>query len=178
MALYATASELASYLQKDLDTSTATLVLTVASATFAREAETAFAATTVTYSDTVYGGGELELPYRQVTAVSQVRVNSAVITGWSLRLNTLYRSAGFGYRYAWPPDQVDVDLTYGYTTVPDDVKGAVLEMAAQAYDVPVAAVSSEQIDDYAIRYATTGGGIQLTASAAATAASYRGLLIS
>jgi hypothetical protein len=61
--------------------------LTVASATFAREAETAFAATTVTYSDTVYGGGALELPYRQVTAVSQVRVNSVVITGWSLRLN-------------------------------------------------------------------------------------------
>jgi hypothetical protein len=40
MALYATASELASYLQQDLDTATATLVLTVASGAFAREADT------------------------------------------------------------------------------------------------------------------------------------------
>jgi hypothetical protein len=178
MALYATASELASYLQKDLDTSTATLVLTLASATFAREAETAFTATTVTWSTTADGCSEIELPYRPVTAVSQVRINGVIVTGWSLRLNTIYRTAGFGYRFAYPPDQADIDLTHGYTSAGDDVKGAVLETAAQAYDVPLGAISSETIDDYAVRYATSGGGIQLTASAAALAASYRGLLIS
>jgi hypothetical protein len=177
MALYATASELASYLQKDLDTSSATLVLTVASGRFAYEADTAFSATTVTYSAIADGCDVIELPYKPVTAVSQVRVNSVVITGWTLRLNCLYRTAGFGYRFAYPPDQVDVDLTYGYTAVPDAVKGAVLEMAAQAYDVPVGAITGETIDDYAVRYATTGGGLQLTSSAADLAASYRGLLI-
>jgi hypothetical protein len=177
MTLLATASELASYLQKDLDTASATLVLQVASARFAREAGTAFVATTVTYSAVADGCAELELPYKPVTAVSAVRVNGVAITGWSLRLNTLYRTAGFGYRYAWPPDQVDVDLTHGYTAAGDDVKGAVLETAAQAYDIPVGAVVSESIDDYAVRYATTGGGLQLTRSAAALAAGYAGILI-
>jgi hypothetical protein len=177
MALYATAAELASYLQKDLDTASATLVLTIASARFARDAETAFSATNVTYSVLVYGDTWLELPYKPVTAVSAVRINGVAITGWSLRLNTLYRITGFGYRNAWTPDQADVDLTYGYTTVTDDVKGAVLETAAQAYEVPVGAITSESIDDYAVRYATTGGGLQLTKSAADLAAGYRGLLI-
>lgn len=177
MALYATASELASFLQKDLDTASATLVLTIASGRFAYEADTAFAATNTTYSVVVDGCSSLELPYRPVTAVSAVRVNGVTITGWVLRLNTLYRTAGFGYRNAWPPDQLDADLTYGYAAVSDAVKGAVLETAAQAYDVPVSAVTSESIDDYAVRYATTGGGLQLTASAAALAASYRGVLI-
>lgn len=177
MAQYATAAELASYLQKDLDTASANQVLTIASARFAREAETAFAATSVTYTDTVYGNTSIDLPYRPVTAVSQVRLNGNVITGWTLRAGGLYRSAGFGYLHAWPPDEVAVDLTHGYVTVPDDVKGAVLEMAAQAYEVPVGAIVSESIDDYAVRYATTGGGLQLTTSAAALAAGYRGLLI-
>jgi hypothetical protein len=177
MALYATPEELASYLQKDLDSSSATLVLSIVSARFAREAETAWAATTVTYTDTVDGSTDVVLPYRPVTAVSAVRINGVTITGWTLRNGIIYRTAGFGYRFAYPPDQIDVDLTYGYTTATDDVKGAVLETAAQAYDIPVGAVVSESIDDYAVRYATTGGGIQLTASAASLAAGYRGALI-
>jgi hypothetical protein len=177
MALYATAAELASYLQKDLDTASATLVLTIASGRFARDAETAFSATTLTYSTLTYGCTELELPYRPVTAVSAVRINGVAITGWTLRLNTIYRTAGLGYRSAYPPDQADVDLTHGYTTATDDVKGAVLETAAQAYEIPVGAVVSESIDDYAVRFATTGGGLQLTKSAADLAAGYRGLLI-
>lgn len=176
MALYATASDLASYLQQDLDTSTATLVLTVASGIFAREADTVFAATTVTYTSVVDGCTVFELPYRPVTAVSAVRINSSTITGWVLRAGTLYRTAGFGYRYAWPPDQIDVDLTYGYTTVPDDVKGAVLETAAQAYATPVGSIVSETIDDYAVRYAN-GGGLRLTDWARGVAESYRGVLI-
>ena len=40
MALYATASELASYLQQDLDTASATLALTLASGAFSGAAET------------------------------------------------------------------------------------------------------------------------------------------
>jgi hypothetical protein len=177
MALLATASELASYLQKDLDTATAELVLAIASARFARDAERAFTPTTATYVDTVDGSTTVVLPYQQVTAVSEVRINGAVITGWSLRNGVLYRTAGFGYRHAFPPDEIAVDLTHGETAVPDDVKGAVLETAAQAYEVPVGAVIGETIDDYAIRYATTGGGLQLTPTAADLAAGYRGALI-
>jgi hypothetical protein len=178
MAQYATASELASYLQKDLDTSTANLVLTLASTMFEREADTVFAPTTTTWTWEVNGWPILELPFKPVTAVSAVRVNGVAISGWALRVNTLYRAAGFGYPYMWPPDQIQVDLTYGYASAPDDVKAAVLEMAAQAYDVPVSALASEQIDDYAARYVTAGGGLQLTQYAQTLAAGYRGLLVS
>lgn len=179
MAQYATASELASRLQKDLDTASANQVLTLASGLLNREAETAWTPTTTTWSTTDANGcTELEPPFWPVTAVSAVRVNGVVITGWVLRGGLLYRVAGFGYRGAYPPDQVDVDLTYGFTTVTDDVKAAVLEIAAQAYEVPVGAVVSESIDDYVVRYATTGGGLQMTTMAHDVAAGYRGVLLS
>jgi hypothetical protein len=176
---YATASQLAGYLQRDagIDTYSAEQVLQTASALFSAEADTMWAATAVTWSKVVYGGTRLDLPFKPVTAVSAVRVSGVAITGWTLVKNALYRLAGFGSWAAFPPDLVEVDLTHGYTSATDDVKGAVLETAAQAYDVPVGAVVSESIDDYAVRYMTTGGGLQLTASALALAAGYRGALI-
>lgn len=113
-----------------------------------------------------------------MTAVTAVRVNGVVQpVDYTLRRHYVYRDLGFGDVWSSPPDEVQIDYTHGYTSVPDDVKGAVLEMAAQAYEVPVGAVVSESIDDYAVRYATTGGGMQLTSSAAALAAGYRGVLI-
>jgi hypothetical protein len=177
MVQYATAVELASYLQKDLDTASATLVLQIASAEFSRVADTMWAPTDVTWTALGHGQTVLEPPYKPITAVAQVRVNGAVITGWSLVKGKLYRQTGFGVCGNFPPDEVAVDLTHGLTAATDDVKGAVLEMAAQAYEVPVGAVVSESIDDYAVRYATTGGGLQLTSSAAALAAGYRGPLV-
>lgn len=174
MAMYATPSELASYLQQDLDTATATQALTLASADFAAAADTAFAATTVTWTVEGGPGTSIEIPYRPVTAISQVRLNGNVITGWTLRLNALWRSAGFGTWYAFPADELQVDLTYGYTTVPDDVKKAVLEIAAGLYDNPTGAVS-ESIDDYTTRY--NGSPILPGRPWAEVAAGYRGLLI-
>lgn len=177
MALYATASELASYLQQDLDTSTATLALTTASALFAREADTAFTATTTTWVTTGGAGTDIELPFRPVTAVSAVRLNGVVITGWTLRANALWRSAGFGTYYAFPPDELAVDLTYGYTSVPDDVKQAVLEMAAGVYHNPTGAIS-ETIDDYTVRFAASSSGGGFTGSTwRDVARNYRGPLV-
>jgi hypothetical protein len=173
MVQYATAAQLAGYLQKEVDTFSADQVLQIASALFSAEADTMWAATNVTWS--TRGGPRrcIELPFRPVTAVSAVRLNGVTIAGWTLRLNALYRDAGFGSWLAFPPDQVDVDLTHGETTVPDDVKGAVLDTAAQAYDIPVGAVVSESIDDYAVRYAKSGG-LQLTEMAVSLAVGYRG----
>lgn len=176
MVMYATATELAGYLQQDLDTYTATQALTLASAEFTRVAETAFTATSATWSTIGDGCTELELPYNDVTAVSAVRVNGSTITGWTYRLGWLYRSAGFGYAYAWPPYQVDVDLTYGQTSVPDDVKLAVLEIAGAAYEHPSAAVS-EAIDDYTVRYDPEKKISPASRPWQDVAASYRGLLI-
>ena len=174
MAMYASAAELASYLQQDLDTATANLALTLASGEFAAAADTAFSATTVTWQVEGGPGTNIEIPYRPVTAVSQVRLNGVVITGWTLRHNALWRSAGFGTWYAFPPDLVEVDLTYGYTSVPDDVKKAVLEIAAGLYDNPTG-VGSEGVDDYTVRY--NGNPILPGRSWTEVAADYRGLLI-
>lgn len=176
MALYATATELASYLQQDLDTATATLVLTVASGQFSLSADTQFASTAVTYTALGTPYMTLRLPFRPVIAVQAVRISGVTVSGYTLIRNTLYRAAGFGTPLANPPDVVEVDLTHGYTSVPDDVKAAVLDMAAQAYTVPVGAVISEQVDDYAVRYANGSGGVQLTPFARDLAALYRGTL--
>jgi hypothetical protein len=148
MAMYATPTELAGYLQKDLDTFSATQALTLASGDFAAAADTAFGATTVTWSTQGGPGTDIKILYRPVTAVSAVRLNGVVITGWTLRHNALWRTAGFGTWSAFPPDLVEVDLTYGYTAVPDEVKLAVLEIAGGLYEHPDSTLSSETIDDY------------------------------
>jgi hypothetical protein len=176
VVMYATATELAGYLQQDLDTYSATQALTLASAEFSRVADTVFSATSATWSTTPYGCTELELPYNDVTAVTAVRVNGSVVTGWTLRLGFLYRAAGFGYRGSWPPDQVDVDLTYGQTAVPDDVKLAVLEISAAGYEHPQG-WTSETIDDYSVRYDPSNKISPAARPWQDVAATYRGLLI-
>jgi hypothetical protein len=176
MVQYATATELAGYLQQDVDTYTATQVLTLASGQFSQAACTWFAPQTVTYTTTGTLCPSILLPFRPVTAVSAVRINSVAVTGWTLIKNTLYRAGGFGTHCAIPPDQVDIDLTHGYATPTDDVKAAVIESAAAGYSVPVAAVIGESIDDYQVRYSTPGGGVQLTPSALKLAEQYRGTL--
>jgi hypothetical protein len=99
-----------------------------------------------------------------------------VITGWTLRHNALWRSAGFGTWSAFPPDLVEVDLTYGYTTVPDAVKLAVLEIAASQYQRPDLLVSSEAIDDYRITY-YSGTPIYPGRPWREVAADYRGIAV-
>jgi hypothetical protein len=173
---YATATELAGKLQKDLDTYSADQVLTLASALFSREADTWFAPTTATYTTLGTPCPSIDLPFRPVSAVTDVRINSVAVTGWTLIKRTLWRPQGFGTSCSIPPDKVEIDLTHGEATAPDDVKAEVLEIAGQAYDIPVGALVAESIDDYAVKYATTGGGLQLTASARDLARMYRGTL--
>lgn len=148
----ATAPELASYLQQDLDASTANLALTTASGLFEREANTKFASTAATWVVEGCGQTVLAIPHYPLISITQVRVDSAVIssTDYSLVGQNLYRLAGWGGRL-WHPQKVEVDLTYGYTSVPDEVKLAALDIAAGLYQNPTSAVS-EQIDDYTVRY--------------------------
>jgi hypothetical protein len=171
---YATAAELAGYLQQDVDTYTANQVLTLASGQFSQAACTWFEPVEVTWTTTGTIGSSIRLPFRPVTAVSEVRVNGAVVTGWTLVKGKLWRAAGFGSSCKVPPDVVEIDLTHGETAVPDDVKAVILETGAAAYSVPVGAVIGESIDDYQVRYAATGGGVQLTTAARELAQQYRG----
>jgi hypothetical protein len=169
----ATPAELASYLQQDLDTSTANLVLDVASGEFEDAADTKFAASSATTTFEGRGQTVLALPKHPVIAVSQVRVDSVIVasTAYFLVGQNLYRVSGWGGR-TWHPQKVEVDYTYGFTSVPDDVKGAVLEMAGAGYGNPAAA-TREQIDDYAIQYAAGSGGVGLTPNAEKVANRYR-----
>lgn len=174
MVQYATASELAAHLQQDLDTASANQALTLASGQFSQAACTWWEPQTVTYTTLGAVATSIRLPYRPVTAVTAVRINGAAVTGWTLVNGTLWRSAGFGSACKVPPDEVEIDLTHGYTEAPDDVKAVVIETAASGYSVPVAAIVGESIDDYQVRYAAAAGGVQLTSAAVALAAQYRG----
>lgn len=175
MPQYATAEELASYLQvPSVDTITANLVLTVASGQFSQSACTWFEPTAVTYTTTGTVGSSIRLPFRPVTAVSAVRINGVAVTGWTLVKNSLWRAAGFGTSCKVPPDEVEIDLIHGLTDPTDDVKGAVLETAATAYTAPIGAVLGEKIDDYEIRVSASAGGVELTSAAQKLAQQYRG----
>lgn len=175
MAKYALEVELASYLQQDLDTASATQALTLATGEFTRRARRRWAATAETFTTTATYATALALPYRNVTAVTALKVNGvATAVDYTLRNGTVYRSLGFGDPYAWPADEVTVEFTYGLTTIPDDVKLGVLGCAAEMYENPTGMVS-ETIDDYRIQY----GGNPVTPGRdwREVADYYRGLLI-
>lgn len=171
MTSLATASELASYLQQDLDTSTATLVLSIASAELEAAADTKFSSTSATYTVEGTGQQSIPLPRYPVIAVQSVTVDGVAVTDYTRIGSNLYRIAGYGGTSPYAATVV-VTYTYGYTTVPDDVKGAVLEMAAQAYDNPTR-LAREQIDDYVAQSPSGAGGVGLTPYAATVAGRYR-----
>lgn len=176
MAMYATPSELASYLQQDLDTATATLVLQVVSARFAELAHTRFEVTAVTYRTLIYGSPTLVLPFWPIVGVTAVRVNGVAVLDYTRVDGTLYRVARFGSCWSFPPDVAEADLTHGFAAAPDDVKGAVLESAGLAYQNPDR-VMSESIDDYQVRYAAENGGVRLSVGAVDLAEYYAGVAV-
>lgn len=151
MVQYATAVELAAYMQDDLDTASANQALQLASWEFSAAADTWFAAQTATYTTTGTRATNIIVPFKPIIAVDEVRINGLAVTGWTLIGQMLYRREGFGYYTTYVPDLLEVDLSHGYTTVFDDVKLAVLEIAAGMYGNPTSAVS-ERIDDYTVRY--------------------------
>jgi hypothetical protein len=177
--MYATASELASYLKRDVDTSTATLALQTTSQLFALRANTAFLPTTATYQVEGNGWSRLRLPFRPIISIQAVRIVTAAggtttVTDYTRIKQVLFRLAGWGVRCAFPPDMVEVDLTHGFAAVPDDVKGAVLESAGAAYSSPDITVKSESIDDYSVSSAANSGGVMLSPAAKDLADMYRG----
>jgi len=173
--MYATPADLASYLKQDVDTSTATLVLQIASELFAQAAHTRFEATTVTYQTQGSDGNLLTLPFRPIISVAAVRIGGVAVTDYTRIGQIMYRVNRWG---GWPVFQlVEVDLTHGYTAPGDDVKGAVLETSATAYQSPDPSTVSESIDDYSVRTAANIGGMMLTPAAAKLADMYRGPLV-
>lgn len=182
--MYCTVAELASYLKQDVDTSTATLAIQVCSELFAKRAHTRFESTAATYSQPGVNAFQIILPFQPLIAVQQIRITpfgaSAQIlatTEYSIIGPSIYRRLGFGNWWRFPPDLVEIDYTYGYTTVPDDVKGAVLESAGAAYISPDITTAAEQIDDYSIKTMPNSGGVMLSPAAQTLADFYAGVLV-
>jgi hypothetical protein len=178
MTMYASVADLASFLQQDVDTSTAILVLTKMSALFDQRAKSHWGdPVAVTYSKPGTGTAEIVMPLAPLVAVTAVRVKGVTITDYTVIEQSLYRRVGWGSRWAFPPDLVEVDYTYCYPTVTDDVAAAVLESAGAAYMSPDITTLAETIDDYSFKSAPRAGGMQLSESAAALADWYAGVLV-
>jgi hypothetical protein len=178
--MYATVAELASFIKQDVDTSTATLDLQLLSELFAKRAHTRFESTATTYAKAGVNAFEIILPFQPLIAVQAVRINGVTLTpvvDYTVIAPSVYRRAGFGRWRSFPPDLVEIDYTHGYTTVPDDVKGAVLESAAAAYISPDITTQSESIDDYSAKTMPNSGGVMLSPAAELLADYYAGALV-
>lgn len=163
----ATPEELASILQSDLDASTANLLLDMATGIVQSACGELLIETTVTeLVDITQQTRWLSLSNKPVTAVATVELDGTALvegTDWALRLQKLWRSAG--WMQTWdPPSQVEVTYTYGYPTGSQYLqlaRSVTLSLAQAGYGNP-GQVSSEAIDDYRVSYADALARMELT----------------
>jgi hypothetical protein len=159
----ATPEDLASLLQQDVDTASATLALEAATAVvqavtgqrIVQVADDTVVLDLDDFDDSTY----LSLPERPVTAVGAVLVGATTVTDVTaqLRRGRLYRANGWrSALLACPggPSTATVTYTHGYP--PGDqrlqlARSAVLHLASTVYANPGGA-TREQIDDYSVSY--------------------------
>ena len=140
--MLATPSDLASYVQSDLDTATATLALEVVTGWI--QSELGQRVVRVTDETVLLDGCDrvLYLPQRPVVSVGAVSTLDKWGVTYNPVLNTEYRVRGYrliwsGYGRVWP-EQVTVTYTHGYLTpdVPQGIRGVCLSAAARIYQNP------------------------------------------
>jgi hypothetical protein len=161
-----TLEELASHVQDDVDTATATLAIEIATGVV----QAAISQRLIYVADdpfTLYlddhdTGHWIELPELPVTAVGPIQVGATTVTDISADLSRgrLYRRCGWHSPIVYPwnaPSTVSGTYTHGYQTGDRRLqlaRSAVLVLAAAVYSNPAGA-SREQIDDYAVQYLDT-----------------------
>jgi hypothetical protein len=162
--MLATPSDLASYLQADLDTATATVALEVVTGWV--QGELGQRIVQVTNDIAVFDGGDriLYLPERPVSSVSSVSTTDYQGTTTTAVLNTDYRVRGYrlvwsGYGWAWP-ELVTVTYTHGYAagTIPQGIRGACLSAAARMYQNPES-LRSETVGN--VSWTAAGSGVDV-----------------
>ena len=164
MAAFATAAELASWLQRDLDTATATLALNVASGQIRKHA--GWSITQEVLTDQVVDGTgrrSILLPTLRLTAVASVSEGGTLLVydvdyTWT-REGRLVRNG----RWRHEARIVTASYTHGFAAgAPelDDVKGVCLDVAGSVYDNPTA-LRSYTVGAVSETYA--GGGVDLGA---------------
>jgi hypothetical protein len=156
---FATATDLAAYLRvapfTGADETAANLALDIASSIVTARTGQDFVevaddeVTLETFGDTA-----VVLPQRPVTAVTSVTTRDRGSASTTTRsLNTDYEVRGdrltwVGLGGYWPYE-VTVTYTHGYATIPTDVKGATLAVAAEIFDNPEGLSRSALDDDTA-----------------------------
>lgn len=160
-------TDLAAYLQQDLDTATATEARTQATNYLRRELGVEFTSASRVLNDRVASWVTYAHLIGPLTSVESVSINGDELT---LTQDTDYERtrrgvicpAGFGSQV--DGDYVDLTIVYtaGFATVPDDLRDAGLQLAATSYLRPKPGVrsTSTQIDDYQVRedYSEDAGG--------------------
>lgn len=177
MAAFATPSELAGFLQQDLDTYSANQALDIATSKirdFVGWSITQELGVTVTL-DGCSGESILWLPSLLVTAVSSVVENGIALTSSQYDWTTygaLIRRGGTSWY--WKPRSIVAVFDHGYTTTPDTVKGVCLAAAGRQYGNP-AGIKSETVGAVSVTYNTPlyVSGAFLTENEKADLAAYR-----
>lgn len=140
MAAFATAAELASWLQvASVDTATANLQLNIASNAIRTYCGWSISQET-DVEETVDGEcrHRVWLPTLRLTAVSEVLDDADTLTPDDYQFTRRGSLIRQGTRYWWS-NEVTVTYTHGWDPVPDVVKGVCLAIAGRGYLNPVAA---------------------------------------
>jgi hypothetical protein len=149
-----TTEAFASYLQRDVDTSTAELALQAASGIVRDHCRWDIAEETATFVVDGSGTPILSLPTLRLTDVAEVRLDGVVLDPadctWSA--NGLIRRIGL----VWPRRFrcVEVDVTHGWAPIPDGIRAVVLTLASRFYANPDK-VLSKTVGGISHTYATT-----------------------
>jgi hypothetical protein len=167
---FATAAELASYLQMSVDTASAELVLDLASGAIrAATGQTIDRVTNNAAKVRAPRGYELVLPQRPADAPTLVKVGGVAVTDYSVDTDTagrtvLWRASGWlaNDLITGAPMRVEVTYSHGYATIPSEVKRVCLQAAGRGYRNPEG-LRSETIGAESYTYATeTNAAVDLT----------------
>lgn len=188
---FATEADLEAYTGAAVATDRATILLDAATAaiqSYCRQTFTAVAGAQVLPGS---WDAKLELPERPVTAVTAVSIGDTALTAdmdyvWD-GAHTLYRGTkvdgvlsvngpdylinGWG-DWGGPGAQVTVTYARGFATIPGDVKGVCLALAARSLASPDG-VNSESVGAYSVSYSRSGGAVSLLAEERALLDRYR-----
>lgn len=136
-------------------------------------------------------GSTLTLPERPASAPTLVKIGDTTLTAdtdyvfdgrWTLHRGTKvdgvlsvngpdYLVNGWG-DWGGPGAQVTVTYSHGFMTIPGDVKGVCLALAARSLASPDG-VNSESVGSYSVSYSRSGGAVSLLAEEQRLLDSYR-----
>jgi len=130
-------TDLAAYLQQDIDTASATVARTMATGVITGYTNQLIESATYTHLLPIGSGLTIRLPQRPVTAITSVTVD-----GTALTRSTQWDWDGISDVVVfddWTPDDEDqwqatVVYTAGHATVPDDITAVALSVAGRLYN--------------------------------------------